>query len=492
MRLGLLGLLGLLRLLVGPRGLRRLTTALVFGFASLTSAIARAQLGDVTIYDNANSVPIGGRAAGMGGAYTALACDEGALHYNPASLSCAASSHLELTANAYVLQGLRATGALGPGGNISATTYHSIPSIVGAVYILHEGRQRTFFDTYPERLTFGFSVSVPRTLALKVEPPKPADRDYAAFSIREDLTVGDLGMGYQFNKEVSVGVAIGGVLRTSERHSSWLLVREQGTPCADGSSSTCNDFISYANARSSLAIGGHIKAGVLVRPYKNLSFGLSLTAPSFHVHGSAKETTTLTRADATGFSALPVRATGSSAVGMPGRIAFGFAFVKRRYTFSGDISVNFARDVKVAYDMVAQQITGLGAPPVVASTVMTPNTQPNLNIGASVPFGKTKEVNIGFFTDFSSVSKRDIEELGLSRIHMFGSSLTLGLLGKQSRAWIGASAEIGHTTTKVPGRDFNYDAAVRLRPGVLPDTNEATLVRWTAVGILGSNYSFLE
>ena len=68
------------------------------------------------------------------------ACDEGALHYNPASLSCAAASHLELTANAYVLQGLRATGALGPGANISATTYHSIPSIVGAVRILSEGK----------------------------------------------------------------------------------------------------------------------------------------------------------------------------------------------------------------------------------------------------------------------------------------------------------------------------------------------------------------
>jgi hypothetical protein len=104
-------------------------------------------LGDVTIYDSAQSVPVGGRAAGMGGAYTALACDEGALHYNPASLSCAAASHLELTANAYVLQGLRATGALGPGQNVSATTFHAIPSIVGAVHILSEGSERTFFDT---------------------------------------------------------------------------------------------------------------------------------------------------------------------------------------------------------------------------------------------------------------------------------------------------------------------------------------------------------
>src|SRR3954471_523027 len=72
-----------------------------------------------TVYDNAQMVPIGSRAAGMGGAYTALACDEGALHYNPASLSCAASSHLELSANAYVVEGMNARGVLGTGKDIS-------------------------------------------------------------------------------------------------------------------------------------------------------------------------------------------------------------------------------------------------------------------------------------------------------------------------------------------------------------------------------------
>jgi long-chain fatty acid transport protein len=467
----------------------RRTTAALGGLLALAWAVPAAALGDVTIYDNAQSVPIGGRAAGMGGAYTALACDEGALHYNPASLSCAAASHLELTANAYVLQGLRATGALGPGGNISATTYHSVPSIVGAVRILSEGKARTFFDTYPERLTFGFTVSVPRSVALKVDPPKPDERNYAAFSVREDLTVGDLGLGYQFNKEVSVGVAVGGVLRTSERHSSWLLVRDRASACAPGA---CNDYLTYTDDRSSLAVGAHVKLGLLVRPYKNLSFGLALTAPSFHVFGSAKESATLARADSGGYAALPMRASGSSQVGMPARAALGFAFVKRRYTFSGDVSVNLPRDVKLAYGMTAQAIAGLGPPPAVADVVMTPTIQPNLNVGASVPFGTTREINLGFFTDLSSVSQADIDKLGLSRVNMFGGSMTLGLLGKQSRAWIGVSGEIGHTTTKVPGRGFTYERVAAQPAGSLPSDGDATLVRWTMTGILGSNYSFLE
>jgi long-subunit fatty acid transport protein len=466
----------------------RKAAAVLSGATALTWSLSAAALGDVTIYDNAQGVPIGGRAAGMGGAYTALACDEGALHYNPASLSCAAASHLELTANAYVIQGMRATGALGPGENVTATTFHSIPSIVGAVRILSEGSERTYFDTYPQRLTFGFTVSVPRTIALKMERPKASERNYVSSSIREDLTVGSLGLGYQFNKEVSIGIAFGGVLRTSERHSSALLVRDQPVVCALGG---CNDFIATAEDRSSFAVGTHAKIGALVRPYKNLSFGLVLSAPSLHVYGHANDSSTISRADANGYTAIPIRATGSSEVGLPARIAFGFAFVKRRYTFSGDLSVNLPHRVRLAYDMKAEAIDGL-ATPAVPDRVLHPGVQPNLNLGASVPFGTTKEVNIGFFTDLSSVSQEDIDNNGLGRVHMFGSSITLGLLGKQARAWIGASAEIGHTTLKVPGRSFTYERVAPLPAGNLPSDNEASLVRWTVAGILGSNYSFLD
>ena len=117
--------------------------------------------------------------------------------------------------------------------------------------------------------------------------------------------------------------------------------------------------------------------------------------------------------------------------------------------------------------------------------------QPNVNLGASIPFGPTKELNIGFFTDLSSVSAADIAQQGSDRVHMFGGSMTLGLLGKQSRVWVGTSGEVGHTTTRVPGQGFNYQEVGALPMGVLPTDGDATLVRWTLVGILGSNYSFL-
>ena len=79
----------------------------VKGGVHLVTEGLQKQFGVGRVFDTSLSEEgIVGRAAGMAGAYTALACDEGALHYNPASLSCAASSHLELTATAYVLQAL--------------------------------------------------------------------------------------------------------------------------------------------------------------------------------------------------------------------------------------------------------------------------------------------------------------------------------------------------------------------------------------------------
>src|SRR5262245_6880217 len=106
-----------------------------------------------TVYDNYQNYPLGSRAAGMGGAYTALACDEGALHYNPAALACAAHSHLELVANAYMLQSLDVPDAFGQGEDVSAITFHAIPSIVGGVRILSDGDPVTKVG----RLAFGIT-----------------------------------------------------------------------------------------------------------------------------------------------------------------------------------------------------------------------------------------------------------------------------------------------------------------------------------------------
>src|SRR5262249_27402349 len=146
-----------------------------------------------------------------------------------------------------------------------------------------------------------------------------------------------------------------------------------------------------------------------------------------------------------------------------------------------------------ADDMTAVRIDGVrAAPPTPLNGDAHLAFQPNVNLGASIPFGSTKELNVGFFTDVSSVSQEDRARLGSDRVTMFGGSLTIGLLSKQSRVWIGSAAEVGNTTTTVPGASFDYTHIAALPGGTLPVDGSATLVRWTITGVLGSNYSFLE
>jgi long-subunit fatty acid transport protein len=479
---------------------RAAATALVV--AAVAWARPAAALNVPNVYDNAQGIPIGSKAAGMGGAYTALACDEASLHYNVASLACAHSSHLELSANAYVIQGALARGELGRGQDVSAVTFHSVPSIVGAVRVINPGSERTRFATYPGRLSIGFSVSLPSSIALRIDPPHPSDPNIASFNIRDDLTAGDLGVAYQFNREIAVGFSLGAVLRTADQNLQWLLVKNTGICPVSG----CPEYVAYDATRSYTALGLRNKLGVLFRPIKNFSFGLSVNLPTLHVLGSATENATYTRADGTGH-AIPVRTTGTSEVDLPLRIALGMAYAKKRYTFTGDVSLNFPREVRYARGMEATAITGVTSGPTppdwrlhsICSDPVTPldrcihpTFQPNVNIGASIPFGPTKELNIGFFTDFSSVSTQDVVQQGSDRVHMFGGSMTLGLLGKQSRVWVGTSGEVGHTTTRVPGKGFDFKDVSALPLGDLPNDGTATLVRWTLVGILGSNYSFGE
>jgi hypothetical protein len=73
--------------------------------------------------------------------------------------------------------------------------------------------------------------------------------------------------------------------------------------------------------------------------------------------------------------------------------------VRRRYTFSADLSLNFPQHARVIYDAKAQAIRGLGAPPILADVVVERTFQSNLNLGAAIPFGPERELDIGLFTD---------------------------------------------------------------------------------------------
>lgn len=440
---------------------------------SLVPASAAAG-GSPTVYDNQNLYPMGSRAAGMGGAYTAQACDEVALHYNPASLACAEESHLELVANAYMIQHLSVPGALGPGQDLTATTYHSIPSAVGAVYIVADGDP----DTRAGRQAFGFLVSVPASISLKSEPTSATTRNFLATQVRDDVLAGDVGYAIGVLPRLSLGISLGGGVRTATQSTSLLLTR----PLAQGV-----EFVSLGDDLEVLALGLRGKIGARYTPTSSLALGLSVVTPSLDVYGSFKQSTNVAvgaidpDTGAPVLEATPVRLVGRSGASFSMKLALGVSYTYTRWTFAADVSLALPRDVAVAYDVAPIRIEGV-ADPTTNPVTLRRTWQPNVAVGAEARVSRGIAVAFGAFTDLSSVPASTEAE---DRVHMFGGTAALSFVSAQTRGTFGVSFSCGSGDSVVQSGRFDLDALSD------PSTTVARISRYNVVGFIGSSYSFL-
>src|SRR5438128_2039505 len=90
-----------------PTWRARRNCRLIFTVLALTPALARA---DSYRYED---VPVGDRAAGMGGAFTGLANDGSAAYYNPAGLVLSKDSHISIGSSGWQIRTERISGYLG-------------------------------------------------------------------------------------------------------------------------------------------------------------------------------------------------------------------------------------------------------------------------------------------------------------------------------------------------------------------------------------------
>src|SRR5438445_4259880 len=91
--------------------------------------------------DDSNFRPyvVGGRAAGMGGAFTALADDGSGPYYNPGGLAFMRRSQLSLSGSVYGIVSGTQADALGDGHEFSARDLNIFPVSTSAVWKLGEG-----------------------------------------------------------------------------------------------------------------------------------------------------------------------------------------------------------------------------------------------------------------------------------------------------------------------------------------------------------------
>lgn len=331
---------------------------------------------------NYQPYPIGERASGMGGAYTALADDEAGAWYNPAGPAFSRGNSLSVSTSLYGAVLGSTPNLLGPGTNFSYGTINLIPSTAGSLW--HLGKPAE--DGTPSRWALALNVFAPATFQFEHRSDVGNGATNLWISIARKRLYAGPTLAVRINDRFSVGASIHGQLDTNTRHTS-VLQRAEQIP------GTINQFVSYAESidLTNVGLGGAL--GVRVEPLDGWTLGLAVRSPSIPIFGTgsrySQHTASVPAMSASGALAETVPVTARFVV--PTRLALGTAYrVPNRWAASLDVSLH----LPLTYVAATVDATGETFEERLNATV-------NVALGGELYLNDGYALRAGLFTDLS-------------------------------------------------------------------------------------------
>lgn len=217
---------------------------------------------------------IGDRAAGLGGAYTAVSDDASGLYYNPAGIVYATSSKISGSVNAY---------------NYKTTEYSNINSSDHKWTRTSSGMVANYFGaTQPigDKSTIGFSIAIPNydledqsddfrnftpsTKAQSLGMTK-IDSQQIDFNNQDSTTLAGVSFATAIDKDWSVGVTLYGYMRKKEL-TNWQHVKASGV---SGGNNVLLDGTYYQKIQTD-EFGLQPRLGIMWAPADKISVGLMM------------------------------------------------------------------------------------------------------------------------------------------------------------------------------------------------------------------------
>ena len=212
---------------------------------------------------------VGDRAAGLGGAYTAVADDASGLYYNPAGIVYASAPKISGSVNAY---------------NYKTTEYSNLNANTNQKWVrTSSGMVANYFGaTQPlgDNSTVGFSIAIPNydledqsdeftNFAASTKAQglgiTQIDRQQIDFNNQDSTTLAGVSYATSINKDMSIGLTLYGYMRKKEL-TNWQHVRASGTNLIlDGS---------YYQKIQTEELGLQPRLGLMWAPAEKLSLGL--------------------------------------------------------------------------------------------------------------------------------------------------------------------------------------------------------------------------
>ena len=409
---------------------------------------------------NYQSYVTGGRAAGLGGAFTALGNDPTGLLYNPAGLVDDLHTDISVSANLYGFERTaRSDTPPSPFPDLrnigqAASELVIIPSTSGVLRTFQKDPAGT---GYLNALAAGVMVPSYRSSLEAVKTADPTGRavDYRR-TVDDRLLMPGLGYARKLSERFRVGISTFFVLRTVDANENIVSSQEsEGQPAA----------FRYADSTLSLSAGSLWWVfGVKCLVSDRFHLGLSFAPPSLPVFSSTSLRYYRGGVDPApaegqpGSEFKPVVATNlPSSYVVPATLRFGMVYMtKRAFTIAADVSLHFP----VSYDLIRAPTPDVEA---VLSTATRVDrlTVANINLGAEWLFLPNVSLSAGFFTDFSSSPSLagpsfsgPLERQRLANIDYYGFTAALGLYSAFTLTRIGALYSFGKGYDVVTRDDF--------------------------------------
>ncbi len=397
----------------------------------------------------------GGRAVGLGGAFTALSDDPSGMYYNPAGLVDDDHTDVSVSANLYGFE-RTARGNTVPSPfpdltNIGKTASELviIPSTTGFVRTFQKDPER---PGYLNALAAG--VLVP-SFSQSVESIRSSDPsgavDYKR-NVNDRVLMPGLGYARKLGERWRVGISTFLVVRTLEANEK-IVSSGAGDPTP----------FRYADSTLSLSAASLLWVlGVKCLVSDRFSLGLSFAPPSLPVFSSTslryyRGQFDPAVQDGTNFLPIVEDALPSTYV-TPATLRFGGAYkLPRAVTFAMDLSLHFP----VSYDLItapqARKNELARILPIAAHVERLAVV--NINVGAEWMFIKNMSVSAGFYTDFASSPTLNVAQFAgplqrqeLANIDYYGFTAALGFFSQYTLTRIGALYAFG-TGQDVATRD---------------------------------------
>ena len=393
---------------VGYFKLSRVAPALLAVHCAL---IALPALADDLHYNN---ILVGDRAAGMGGAYTAIADDPSGLYYNPAGIVYALGSNVSATANAYHQTNTVYKNVLG-GNGWERTSSAILPNFFGIIQPLGKAR-------------VGFSYAVPDSIVEdqdQIFTNIPGVQQYIVNFNKNENTY---NFGPSYAIELNDDFSVGATLYAHYRSSQWItnqLLRFAPVGVNPAQYEWTNQYYQTTEW------GVRPVAGLMWNTTDKFSLGItasqaiildSSTTYQQIFKDVADDGNTVSRSEFTIYDKrkLPFMATMGVAY-----------FPSRALVVSGDVSY---------YSKVSDSAFG--------------DREPTWNVALGAEYYLTEKWALrgGFFTDRANTRKIDSNSVNaLDHVDLYGGSLSLSYFTRQSSITVGGSYRYGSGDAQLLG-----------------------------------------